>query len=111
MDVQMQPLLIELGTDELPVKALRGLARALLDGVLAALEKRGIEVDPGAARPLYTPRRLAVLLPRVASRQPEQHSEVAGPYVNIALDADGQPTRALEDSRRQARNDRARADN
>lgn len=96
MATEMQPLLIELGTDELPVKALPGLAKALFDGVLAALEKRGIEVDPGAARPLYTPRRLAVLLPRVASRQPEQHSEVSGPYLNIALDADGQPTRALE---------------
>ena len=37
----MQPLLIELGTEELPVKALPGLAQAFFDGVLAALEKRG----------------------------------------------------------------------
>ena len=96
MATGMQPLLVELGTDELPVRALPGLAQSFFDGVLAALEKRGIEVDPGAARPLYTPRRLAVLLPRVAVRQPEQRSEVSGPYVDIALDADGKPTRALE---------------
>ena len=92
----MKPLLIELGTEELPVKALPGLAQAFFDGVLAALEKRGIAFDAGDARPLYTPRRLAVLLPAVATEQPEQASEVFGPYLNIGLDADGQPTRALQ---------------
>ena len=92
----MQPLLIELGTDELPVQALRGLAQAFFDGVLGGLEKRGIAVERGDAKPLYTPRRLAVLLPGVADEQPEQASEVLGPYLNIALDANGQPTRALD---------------
>src|SRR5690606_36781136 len=92
----MQPLLIELGTDELPVKALPALAQAFFDGVLSALEARGIAVERGDARPLYTPRRLAVLLPGVAGEQPEQRSEVLGPYLNIALDAEGQPTRALQ---------------
>ena len=92
----MNPLLIELGTEELPVKALPGLAQAFFDGVLAALDKRGIAVDRGDAKPLYTPRRLAVLLPGVAVEQPEQASEVFGPYLNIALDADGQPTKALQ---------------
>ena len=90
------PLLIELGTEELPVKALPGLARAFFDGVVAALEKRGVQVQAGDARPLYTPRRLAVLLPGVAVEQPEQHSEVLGPYLNIALDGEDRPTRALE---------------
>ncbi|MFT3755586.1 MAG: glycine--tRNA ligase subunit beta [Pseudoxanthomonas sp.] len=90
------PLLIELGVEELPVKALPGLARAFFDGALAALEKRGIAVERGNATPLYTPRRLAVLLPGVAVEQPEQASEILGPYLNVALDADGQPTRALQ---------------
>ncbi|MEF9419525.1 MULTISPECIES: glycine--tRNA ligase subunit beta [Xanthomonas] len=89
------PLLIELGTEELPVKALPGLAQALFDGVLSGLEKRGIAVARGDAKPLSTPRRLAVLLPGVATEQPEQRSEVLGPYLNIALDAQGQPTKAL----------------
>ncbi|MGY1408072.1 MULTISPECIES: glycine--tRNA ligase subunit beta [unclassified Luteimonas] len=92
----LQPLLVELGTEELPVKALPGLAQAFFDGVLAALDKRGIAVDRGNAKPLYTPRRLAVLLPGVAVEQPQQASEVFGPYLNIALDADGQPTKALQ---------------
>ncbi|MBS0194086.1 MAG: glycine--tRNA ligase subunit beta [Proteobacteria bacterium] len=91
----MQPLLIELGTEELPVKALPGLAQAFFDGVLAGLVKRGIAVEHANVRPLYTPRRLAVLLPGVAAEQPEQRSEVLGPYLNIGLDANGQPTPAL----------------
>ncbi|HUH89433.1 MAG TPA: glycine--tRNA ligase subunit beta, partial [Lysobacter sp.] len=92
----MQPLLIELGTEELPVKALAGLAQAFFDGVIAGLVKRGVAFERDEAKPLYTPRRLAVLLPGVATEQPEQASEVLGPYLNIALDADGQPTRALQ---------------
>jgi glycyl-tRNA synthetase beta chain len=92
----MQPLLIELGTEELPVKALPGLAQAFFDGVLDGLNKRGIAFDRGEAKPLYTPRRLAVRLPGVAIEQPEQTSEVLGPYLNIALDANGEPTRALQ---------------
>lgn len=92
----MHPLLIELGTEELPVKALPGLAQAFFDGVLAALDKRGVAIERGGAKPLYTPRRLAVLLPGVAGEQPEQRSEVLGPYLNIALDAEGHPTRALQ---------------
>ena len=90
------PLLVELGTEELPVKALPGLAQAFFDGVVAALGKRGVALEVGDARPLYTPRRLAVLLPAVAVEQPEQASEVLGPYLNIALDAEGKPTKALE---------------
>ncbi|ALN55488.1 glycyl-tRNA synthetase, beta subunit [Lysobacter enzymogenes] len=91
-----QPLLIELGTEELPVKALPGLAQAFFDGVLDGLHKRGVGFDRNGAKPLYTPRRLAVLLNAVDTQQPEQRSEVLGPYLNIALDADGQPTKALQ---------------
>jgi glycyl-tRNA synthetase beta chain len=96
MGQTMQPLLIELGTEELPVKALPGLAQAFFDGVIDALHKRGIAFNREGGKPLYTPRRLAVLLPGVAVEQPEQRSEVLGPYLNIALDAEGKPTRALE---------------
>lgn len=93
------PLLIELGTEELPPKALPELAKAFHEGVLKGLAARRIEVREGGgelpAGPLYTPRRLAVFLPAVAVQQPIQHSEVLGPYTNIGLDASGQPTPAL----------------
>lgn len=96
MSATMKPLLIELGTEELPVKALPALAQAFFDGIVAGLGKRGIAVQADGAKPLSTPRRLAVLLPGVAEEQPEQAVETFGPYVNIALDAAGQPTKALE---------------
>ncbi|MEA5667772.1 glycine--tRNA ligase subunit beta [Stenotrophomonas sp. MH1] len=94
--MSMQPLLIELGVEELPVKALPGLAQAFFDGMIDGLARRGIAFDREGAKPLSTPRRLAVLLPGVETEQPEQHSEVFGPYLNIALDANGAPTKALQ---------------
>jgi glycyl-tRNA synthetase beta chain len=93
------PLLIEIGTEELPPKALPELAQAFFDGVVKALAARRIAMPelPGEmpARPLYSPRRLAVFLPAVATQQPQQHSEVLGPYTNVGLDASGNPTPAL----------------
>jgi glycyl-tRNA synthetase beta chain len=72
-------LLVELGTEELPPKALPELARAFADGVLAGLDKRGIGFDRASARALYSPRRLAVRIDAVAARQPMQRSEALGP--------------------------------
>jgi glycyl-tRNA synthetase beta subunit len=63
------------------------LLRADPERLVNALAKRG--VTHGAARRLYSARRLAVLVEDVASEQPEQRSEVLGPYLNIGLDADG----------------------
>ena len=65
--MSMKPLLVELGVEELPVKALPGLAQAFFDGVVDGLARRGIAFERGDAKPLSTPRRLAVLLPGVAS--------------------------------------------
>ncbi|HHW4682253.1 MAG TPA: glycine--tRNA ligase subunit beta, partial [Xylella sp.] len=92
---ELKPLLIELGTEELPVKALPGLSKAFFEGVLTGLEKRGIVIDHGEAKALSTPRRLAVLLTAVAAEQPEQYRELFGPYLNTAFDTEGKPTKAL----------------
>ena len=89
-----QALLIELGTEELPPKALPELAKAFADGIAEGLHKRGLAM--GEVHCLYSPRRLAVHIDAVQSEQPAQHSEVFGPYANIALDAAGQPTPALQ---------------
>src|SRR3546814_13864965 len=92
----MQLRRCDIRTEALPVGALPGLAQALFDGVIGRLSWRGIAFERDEAKPLHTPRRLAVLLPGVAVEQPEQRSEVPGPYVNIALDAGGRPTRDLQ---------------
>ena len=89
-------LLIELGTEELPPKALDELANAFATGVAEGLKKRGVEADAANARTYCSPRRLAVLIPAVAAEQPPQKSEVLGPYLNIGLDANGAPTPALQ---------------
>ncbi|MGH8214591.1 MAG: glycine--tRNA ligase subunit beta [Rhodanobacteraceae bacterium] len=88
-------LLMEIGVEELPIHAVDDLAQAFARGVCEGLSKRGIAADTEHAHAFATPRRLAVLVPGVAFLQPEQRSENFGPYVNIALDAEGQPTRAL----------------
>ena len=87
-------LLVELGCEELPIHAIDDLARSFSEGVTNGLARRGIPFQSGT-RAFCTPRRLAVLVPAVADMQPEQKTEVLGPYLNVALDADGQPTRAL----------------
>src|SRR5690348_17284947 len=93
---ELRSLLIEIGTEELPIHAIDELAQAFARGVCDGLSKRGIAAEAEHARALCTPRRLAVHVPAVGESQPEQHSEALGPYVNIALDAQGAPTRALQ---------------
>jgi len=93
--VPTAPLLIELGTEELPPKALDELSAAFANGICEGLARRGIAADAAGVRRYCSPRRLAVLVPGVAAEQPPQKSEVLGPYVNIGLGVDGQPTPAL----------------
>ncbi len=93
--MSMLPLLIELGTEELPPKALPELAQAFFDGIANGFEKRGIAFNKNNAKALYSPRRLAALFAEVGTEQASQKSEVLGPYLNIGLNAEGQPTPAL----------------
>jgi len=92
---ETQSLLIELGCEELPPKALDELTSAFAKGMLDGLAKRGIAADVANAKMYNSPRRLALLIPNVDAQQPAQKSEVLGPYLNIGLDATGQPTPAL----------------
>jgi glycyl-tRNA synthetase beta chain len=88
-------LLIELGTEELPPKALDELSAAFLRGICDGLAKRGIAGDLDQAAAYASPRRLAVHIPNVAPAQPEQSIERRGPALGAALDKDGQPSKAL----------------
>ncbi|HEX7338765.1 MAG TPA: glycine--tRNA ligase subunit beta, partial [Rhodanobacteraceae bacterium] len=91
----VKPLLVELGTEELPPKALDDLANAFAKGIVDGLVKQGVAADVANARVYCSPRRLAVYVPGVATEQPEQAIERRGPAVKAGRDADGQPTRAL----------------
>src|SRR5690606_32502582 len=88
-------LLIEIGTEELPPKALDELAGAFTRGVCDGLVQRGIAADVAHARTCCSPRRLATWIPGVAPTQPDQMQERRGPALSAGLDANGEPTRAL----------------
>jgi glycyl-tRNA synthetase beta chain len=90
-----KPLLIELGTEELPPKALDELSAAFLRGICDGLSKRGIVAGLDQAKAYASPRRLAVHVPNVAAMQPQQTVERRGPALNAAFDAEGQPSKAL----------------
>lgn len=84
--------LFELGTEELPPRALRELEQALCREVVERFDAAGL--THGAAHSYAAPRRLAVLVRALASQQSEQHVRRRGPPVSAAFDPSGAPTRA-----------------
>ena len=92
---ESKPLLVEIGCEELPPKALDELTAAFAKGICDGLVKRGIPADVANAQMYNSPRRLAVCVPGVGAAQPDQASERRGPALNAGLDANGQPTKAL----------------
>jgi glycyl-tRNA synthetase beta chain len=82
--------LVEIGTEELPPKALRRLELAFADNVRAGIEAVGLKA--GAQRSFATPRRLAVLINDLELQQSPQSVEKRGPSVKVAFDEDGNPT-------------------
>nr|WP_217434873.1 glycine--tRNA ligase subunit beta [Marinifaba aquimaris] len=85
-------LLIEIGTEELPPKALRSLATAFAENVEAELKIADLAFD--AVNWLASPRRLAVKVTALAAQQADKIVEKRGPAVQAAFDADGNPTKA-----------------
>lgn len=90
----MSPLLIEIGTEELPPKALRGLMTAFADGVAAGLAARNLQ--HGTVTPYASPRRLSVVIDDVPVRQEDIEQDLKGPPVSVAFDDAGAPTPAAE---------------
>jgi glycyl-tRNA synthetase beta chain len=88
----MSHCLIELGTEELPPKALKKLSEAFTQGVCDALKQAGLGYT--SVKSFATPRRLAMLLNDIETRQPDQSVEKRGPAVQAAFDADGNPSKA-----------------
>ncbi|MGN8157731.1 glycine--tRNA ligase subunit beta [Salinisphaera sp. RV14] len=87
-------LLIEIGVEELPPKAMHPLAEALADGLAAQLDQAGLA--HGTVHCLATPRRLAVIIADTADASAAERVEKFGPTVAIAYDDQGNPTKAGE---------------
>ncbi|RUO63201.1 glycine--tRNA ligase subunit beta [Pseudidiomarina insulisalsae] len=92
--MEFATLLVEIGTEELPPKALKGLSEAFASNLAQQLTDNTIK--HGEVRAMATPRRLAVQVTEVASQQEDQVVEKRGPSVDVAFDADGNPTKAAQ---------------
>jgi glycyl-tRNA synthetase beta chain len=90
--VEKRDFLVEVGTEELPPKALRELELAFAAGVEKGLQEASLAHS--GVQSFATPRRIAVWVKRLASEQPTQDVKRRGPPVTAAFDASGQPTRA-----------------
>ena len=87
-------LLVEIGTEELPPKALAKLSKAFTHGIEEQLEQLGLA--RASTTGYATPRRLAVMIKGLQTAQQDKRIERKGPALSAAFDADGKPTRAAE---------------
>ncbi len=90
----MNTLLLEIGTEEIPAGYIDPALRALSANLQ---QKLGDAHIPHGEVTVYgTPRRLAVLVKKVAAKQTSVSSEVIGPPTRVGFDADGKPTVAAK---------------
>lgn len=86
-----QDFLVELGTEELPPKALASLGDAFLAGIEKGLQAAGLNYT---GKQVYAaPRRLAVLIRQLDVQQPDRSINIDGPPLQAAF-KDGEPTQA-----------------
>ena len=92
-----QNFLVEIGTEELPPKALKTLATSFADNVEAELNQAGLTFDK--IEWFAAPRRLAVKVLNLATQQPSKEIEKRGPAVSAAFDAEGNQLKQLKAGR------------
>lgn len=85
-------LLIEIGTEELPPKALRKLSEAFSRGINSGLSEASL--NPSKTKSYAAPRRLALLLKDVPTGQADRENLRRGPAITAAFDSEGCPTKA-----------------
>lgn len=91
---QVESFLVEVGTEELPPKALKKLSEAFASGIEDGLKEA--ELSYGEVTIYAAPRRLAVKIDALQTVQDDKVVERKGPAKKAAFDADGNPTKALE---------------
>ncbi|MGF6592628.1 glycine--tRNA ligase subunit beta [Pseudomonas sp. 2835] len=87
-----QDFLVELGTEELPPKALSSLGDTFLAGIEKGLQAAGLNYTDKQV--FAAPRRLAVLIRNLDTQQPDRSVNLDGPPRQAAFDAEGNPTQA-----------------
>ena len=87
-------LLVEIGTEELPPKALRSLSEHFQKAIESGLAKQNLPC--ASTTPFASPRRLAVIVKTLPEKQDASAVEKYGPALKAAFDSDGKPTKAAE---------------
>ena len=87
-------LLVEIGTEELPPKALRKLAEAFRDNMAAELT--ALELSFSEINWYASPRRLGLRVAELEVQQKDKVVEKRGPATKAAFDAEGNPTKAAQ---------------
>lgn len=90
---QFKDFLFELGTEELPPKSLQSLSQALGQEVESSLQSTGLEY--GEVRLYAAPRRLALTIKALQTKQTDRETERKGPAEAAAFEDDGSPTKAV----------------
>jgi glycyl-tRNA synthetase beta chain len=90
----MDSLLLEIGTEEMPAGYIQPALEALAAHLLLRMDEA--RIGHGTACTFGTPRRLAVLVDDVAPKQAAVSTELIGPPVKVAYDAEGRLTLAAE---------------
>ncbi|MEB6334665.1 glycine--tRNA ligase subunit beta [Serratia rhizosphaerae] len=89
-----QTFLVEIGTEELPPKALRSLAESFAANFSAELDNANLE--HGDVSWFAAPRRLALKVANLSAAQADREVEKRGPAIAQAFDAEGKPSKAAE---------------
>lgn len=92
--MSLDNLLVEIGTEELPPKALSTLASAFADNCQSELESAELKFD--TLTWYASPRRLAISVTQLTAQQADKLVEKKGPAVSAAFDVDGNPTKAAQ---------------
>ncbi|HKO66998.1 MAG TPA: glycine--tRNA ligase subunit beta [Burkholderiaceae bacterium] len=90
------PLLVEIQTEELPPKALKGLSAAFASGIESGLRARGFVTEHSVTTAYASPRRLAAYLTDVAKKSADTPFRQKLLPVAIGLDDKQRPTAALK---------------
>ncbi|AXN37556.1 glycine--tRNA ligase subunit beta [Peribacillus butanolivorans] len=85
-------LLLEIGLEEMPARFVTASMKQLSDKVQKWLKEKAIEF--GAVEAFSTPRRLAILVKDVSESQKDIEEEAKGPAKKIALDSEGNWSKA-----------------
>ena len=89
-----QDFLVEIGTEELPPKSLKKLSDAFSKGIENGLKEAGLNYE--SAKSFASPRRLALRVSGLETKQADKIVEKKGPSKKAAFDAEGNPSRALQ---------------